>query len=425
MRFKSIISEMLYDNRLILEAKSPEEQKQEKTATIQRVFGFSPEWANAFYDVNNKMCLWVADTFFKKMKENHPVGSIEKNSFINRLNMVSPESGVWTRDFLPKYRFIFDWFINVNGRTPINLKALSFDDAYAKSEEWHESRESKKDANYKEENEIVIDYRDKSGVGFYWANLNVSHSREEAERMGHCGNKYGTTLFSLRNINEYGEGESFVTLARQNNDEIVSEIHGKKNSKPKIIYQKYIIDFLLNEKYPVKGLTLKGVYKPEHNFQLTDLSSEQINFLFDKNRDIKIYYVLGEDTEMVAKNIDNQNICLARKNKKLYGVVDMDSITIIKPFNYSIVSHSKFTDFISFGDEMYMTKEFESSEDNGKFFTQQFWYNKNNDAHTKLYSGNLPKNAYFTFTNEEEIIELQAKEEQEDDNQEDNKKGEN
>jgi hypothetical protein len=425
MRFKSIISEMLLDDRLTLEAKDPQEAKKEKIATIQRVFGFSPEWGEAFYDVNNKMCLWVADTFLKKMKEIYPVNSIERDSTITRLNNASPKSGEWTRNFLPKYRFVFDWFINVNGRTPINLKALSLDEAYAKSEEWHESRDSKKDSNYKEENEIVIDYRDKSGVGFYWVNLGVSYSKEEADRMGHCGNKHGTTLFSLRSINEYGEGESFVTLARQNDDDIVSEIHGKKNSKPKLIYQKYIIDFLLNERYPVKGLTLRGVYKPEHNFQLTDLSEEQVNFLFDKNRDIKTYFVLGEDTEIIAKNIDDQNIHLARKNKKMYGIVDLDTVTIIKPFKYAIASHSDFTDFVTFGDEVYMTKEFNSSENDDKFFTKQFWYNKNKDAHTKLYAGDLPKNQFFSFTSEEEISELQDKEEQEDNQQDNNKKGEN
>jgi len=424
MRFKSIISEMLYDNRLILEAKSPEEQKQEKTATIQRVFGFSPEWADAFYDVNNKMCIWVADSFLKKMKEIYPVNSIERESTITRLNNATPKSGEWARVFLPKYRFIFDWFINVNGRTPINLKALSLDEAYAKSEEWHESRESKKEANYKEQNEIVIDYRDKNGVGYYWANLGVSYSKEEADRMGHCGNKHGTTLFSLRSINEYGEGESFVTLAKQNDDDIVSEVHGKKNSKPKVIYQKYIVDFLLNNKYPVKGLTLKGVYKPENNFQLKDLSDAELNFLFDKNKDIKLYYVLGEDTEIIARNIDDKDIHLARKNKKMYGVINLDTVTIIKPFKYSIASHSQFTDFVTFDDEVYMTKEFQSSEDDDKFFTKQFWYNKNKDAHTKLYAGDLPKNQYFTFTSEDEISELQAKEEQED-NQKDNEKGEN
>lgn len=425
MRFKSIISEMLYDNRIVLEAKTPEELKQEKTSTIQRVFGFSPEWADAFYDVNNKMSIWVADTFLKEMKKRYPVSKIESEPIIDRLNGMGTRTSIWTTDFLPKYRFIFDWFINVNGRTPINLKTLTLEQAYEMSEEWHESRNSKKDSNYTETNEIVIDYRDKNGVGYYWVNLGVSHSKEEADRMGHCGNKYGTTLFSLRSINENGEGESFVTLARQNDDEIVSEIHGKKNSKPKLIYQKYIIDFLLNEKYPVKGLTLKGVYKPDHNFQLNDLSEEQLNFLFDKNRDIKTYFVLGEDTEIIAKNIDDKNIHLARKNKKSYGIVDLDTVTIIKPFKYVIASHSEFTDFVTFGDEVYMTKEFQSSEDNDKFFTKQFWYNKNKDAHTKLYAGDLPKNQFFTFTSEEEIAELQTKEEQEDNQDDNNKKGEN
>ena len=417
MRFKSVLSEILQENLNLLEA------KEDRRETIQRVLGFSQEWAEEFYSVNNKMCMWIADTFLKEMikkKEREYRDTNIKNFVVNFLNHAGPRSGIWvSRDngYLPKYEYIFDWFINVNTGGNINLKALSFEQALNASEQWHDSRDSKKDSNYQEANEVVIDYRE-NGVGFYWANLNVSYSKEEGDRMGHCGNKHGTTLFSLRSINQNGEGESFVTLARQNDDGLVSEIHGKKNSKPKSVYYRYIIDFLLNNKYHVNGLTLKGVYKPEHNFNLNDLSPEQLEYVFNNNRDIKAFYVLGEDTKIIAKNIENNDLCLAEKNKKYYGIVNLETIEMVKPFEYKIASHSEYTDFFSIGSEVYITKEFES-ENGDKFFTKQFWYNKDKTAHTKLYSGGLPKNHYFSFTSEDEISKLEALEDEE------NKKGEN
>lgn len=398
MLFKNVISEILTDNRVILEEK-------DKRSVITGTIGFSQKWADLFHQSNPKFALWVANSFldhlFKKLKNdsrkkifNTSVppdieGDTKTKKWLVELINESGEAyRLWETTYRTSYAYIFDWYRNINVGGNRNIKTYSYEEALNASQEWHDSRDSIKEKNYVEKNEVVIDYRDSNGVGYYWANLNKEYSKEEADRMGHCGNKSGHVLFSLRSINEKGEGESFVTLARTN-DGTVSEVHGKKNSKPKSVYHKYIIDFLLNQTYPVKKLTLKNVYKPDHNFQLDDLDTSEIESIFSKNKEIKFNYIFGDDVVIMGKEFKNQNIALVKKNK-LYGLADINDVNLIKPIKYKLLSDSDLTEFVERGDKFYIVKHYKHDTDD--FFTVNEW-----DPNSNAGPLATPDNASETF----------------------------
>ncbi len=364
MRFKSILRDVL------VEAKKQE--------TIQRVFGLSAQWADEFVNLNEKFSIWAVNTFLDNLSKRLRK---EKDFVIASLNKKTPATNsIWVTEYKPRYVYIFDWLRNVGNAQNINLKTLSYQEAFNQAEEWHDSLESKKSENYQEKHEIVIDYR-VDGVGFYWAHLNASTSEEEKTRMGHCGSKYGTTLFSLRKIHPNGDGESYVTLARTP-EGIVSEVHGKRNSKPKQIYRQYIIDFLLNKKYPVKGLTLHGVYKPEDNFQLEDLTPDELKMLFEKNKDIKFNYIFG-DTQIVAYLEDSNDTIALAVRKKMYGLVNLETIELVKPIKYKMDYDSVYTEFITIDDDNLLMRHYKDDEGNG-FITVGDFNMKNPKQYFKI-----------------------------------------
>jgi hypothetical protein len=390
MRFKNVLSELLTENVALL----VENDNRDK---IKKVFGLTDEWVNEFHRINPKMSIWIADSFLKDA-----VNNLDKNpkEVVEYLNKKGPNHSFWEMNYRANYAYIFDWFINVNTGGNLNLKNFTFRQALHASEQWHDSRGSNISSNYDEKNEIVIDYRE-NGIGFYWANLDTSYSKEEADRMGHCGNKHGTTLFSLRSINEDGDGQSFVTLARTP-EGVVNEVHGKKNSKPKNVYQKYIIDFLLNRKYPVNRLTLQNVYKPDHNFQLDDLNPKELKHLFDNNREIKFNYVFGEDVKVIGKDIDNPEVALIKKGS-VYGLANIDTVELIKPLKYTLLSDDELTDFIAINDDYYLIRHFNNDADS--FLTIQEFVkvaddmNLNGSGRFKLISKDKAKELINNDTN--------------------------
>lgn len=323
----------------------------DKRNAIRDVFGFNDSWANEFYSLDEKLSIWIASTFLKEMVKRYPTDRIETTPIIDRLNSIGVDTSIWENDYKPKYRYILDWIKNPRRRESIQLKTLTFGAALQMSKEWHESLEGNAVMNYEEKNEIIIDYRDKNGKGFYWVNLNTEFSQEESERMGHCGRDGGCTLFSLRSLNEFGESRSHITISYSEQNKKAHQIKGRKNSKPKEVYYKYIIDFLLNEKYPVKKLT-----KPSglggSDFNLSDLSEDVLNGIFEKNKDLKIYYLYG-DKKMIMKNGDNENIILFREEVKpgYYGIMNTETDEVIKNYQYVIDDNSKYSEFIYFPKE--------------------------------------------------------------------------
>ena len=190
---------------------------------------------------------------------------------------------------------IMDWVrVGLNGNLGEN-KELSFRDLYLKSREWHESLEvGQGDINYNEKNDILLDFRDDEGNGFYWADLNTKNSPEECDRMGHCGRSYYGYLYSLRQVipinKKYKLNKSVLTAAI-GEDGILYQLKGPKNSKPKDEYHQYIeplffvtVEDVDGEDYLIQGFGTE--YASEQDFKLSDLPEETIMDLYRKRPDL-------------------------------------------------------------------------------------------------------------------------------------------
>lgn len=184
---------------------------------------------------------------------------------------------------------IMDWIrIGLNGNLGDN-KNLDFGQLYNQSRNWHrELTAGEGDINYVEKNDIVKDYRNKDGIGFYWADLNTNDSREECNRMGHCGRTNSSnTIFSLRETKKlkdnYTVNKSHLTAAIGDEDGIVYQLKGPKNSKPKPEFYPYVVDLILNTDI-VKGFGSE--YNSGDDFSIADLSDEQITQIYQSKPEI-------------------------------------------------------------------------------------------------------------------------------------------
>jgi hypothetical protein len=245
--------------------------------------GYSKEWADEFHNLSDKYSVWIADSFLKKRMSD---SGWSREETLEKINKKSPETTyTWFNGIQGTYQYILDWLRSPR-REQIDLKTLTYDDAFDKSREWHDSLKVGEKRKYEETGKIIIDYRNSNGVGYYWADLGTSYCSEEQRRMGHCGRAgQGNTLISLRNINEFGEGQSFITMAYSKNG-VVYDFKASGNQKPSSKYHKYIIDILTQDKYPIIELSNSG-YQPETNFKLKDLTPEQQEFVFSKNEALK------------------------------------------------------------------------------------------------------------------------------------------
>ena len=184
---------------------------------------------------------------------------------------------------------IMDWVrVGLNGNLG-EYKDLPFTNLVLHSKEWHDSLEiGQGDINYKEENPILLDFRDENGNGFYWADLDTKYSPEECNRMGHCGKSSYGYLYSLRQVipinNKYKLNKSVLTAAI-GEDGIMYQLKGAKNSKPEDKYHQYIlplfnvtVEDVDGEDYLIQGFGSE--YASEQDFKLTDLPEETIRDLY-------------------------------------------------------------------------------------------------------------------------------------------------
>ena len=349
MKFKNLVNEILVENRsgIITEA--------DRRSAIQSALGFSAAWANEFHNMSEKYSIWIANSFKKKYIEDNDGKDMTSLSLFGPRNLAS-----WGGRRV-EYEYILDWLTSPRRRENVNLKDLTFSIALEKSTEWHKSLESNASANYKEENEILIDYRT-NGVGYYWVNLKTSYCDEESKRMGHCGRDSGTNLFSLRSINQYGDGDSHITLSYRLSDQKISQTKGKKNSKPKSEYYGYIVDFLLNKKFPVKGIS-RTSYGAENNFYLSDLDTDTLNSVMSKNKDLKIDYLFG-DKKKLYTDVNNEDVVVFREITKddsgKYGIINIETTQILKDYEYEVDELSDYSEFLPYHDQLALMKEFKN-----------------------------------------------------------------
>lgn len=368
MNFKDIIYEMLIN------------ENTDKRKAIERAIGFSAQWADEFYQLNEKYCVWVANSFLNdyvlthkktiEKKYNKPIkGETElKRAAREILNTTGPRNLIWKEDYEQRYKYIFDWLTSPRIANRVNVKILSFKEALEKSTVWHESLEEGVSTNYTENNEIIIDYRS-NGVGFYWANLNTSMSEEEKRRMGHCGNDPGKVIFSLRSIDEIKDGRSHVTISYDPRKKTLGQMKGPRNRKPKAIFHKYIIDMILNKKYPIKGFE-KNIYGYDTNFHLSDLTDEEQKYIFSKNKDVKMDYLFSDKKKLYVL-ADNNDVVLfkeqARHAEPYFGIVNVDNMDIIKDYEYVLNEESEFTDTVFVNSTWFLLKDFKSVKTGDEF----------------------------------------------------------
>jgi hypothetical protein len=179
------------------------------------------------------------------------------------------------------YEYILHW-IRAPRREQLNIRELNLDQAYALAQEWHDNLEISKESNFKEDGDVFIDYRNSDGIGYYWVHLHKNYCSKEADRMGHCARSNSGELISFRKINDFGEGESYLTVDYRPGG-IIGDFHRHGNNKPTARFHKQIVDFLINTTYPVTSLTRDGVHRYSDNFQLADLSPADLKKVYDNN----------------------------------------------------------------------------------------------------------------------------------------------
>jgi hypothetical protein len=149
-------------------------------------------------------------------------------------------------------------------------------------------QKSKELTNYIEKNPVILDFRDKEGNGFYWAYLEGNTSKEECDRMGHCGRSDKGQLYSLRSSKYYHgilENKSHLTAAIGNG--LLYQLKGVKNSKPKEGYHKYILPLFYDKRYG--DYLIKGIgseYETGADFKIDDLSDNMKTELKNKRPDL-------------------------------------------------------------------------------------------------------------------------------------------
>lgn len=181
---------------------------------------------------------------------------------------------------------IMDWVrVGLNGNLGEN-KFLSYMELYKASEKWHDELEvGSGDINYVEENSVILDFRGSDGLGYYWADLETNNSKEECDRMGHCGRSGAGMIYSLRQVirlnDKYTLNKSILTAAIGNNG-IIYQMKGGKNSKPEAKYHEFIYPLLFLKKddgsYFINGFGSE--YESASDFKLTDFTDDVIRKIF-------------------------------------------------------------------------------------------------------------------------------------------------
>lgn len=187
---------------------------------------------------------------------------------------------------------LMDWIrVGLNG----NFKPyqnLPFDELIKKSKEWHDSLEvgtSKFDFKEDVEN-IIIDFRDEKGYGYYWVNLNKSYCDDEAKRMGHCARSSGT-LYSFRQYlpvpgGKHTLNKSLLTASITSGGTIL-QLKGPKNSKPEAKYYPYIIplfELKIDGEYLITSISSE--YESEKDFSLADLTDDEIKKMYQERPEL-------------------------------------------------------------------------------------------------------------------------------------------
>jgi hypothetical protein len=277
---RNIIRENL--NKLILEASK-------KDILINKV-GFSEEIAQRLEELCGPLSVWMA----KKIIEyqiyllQNSGKTVDVKTAVDRINNSSAIK-TWNSVIVS----IMDWIrVGLDGNVK-DYKDLTFQELYKKSEDWHDSLElGGGEINYVEKHPIILDFRDESGNGFYWADLETKNSPEECDRMGHCGRSSYGYLYSLRENKKLPGGKYTVNTshltAAIDADGTLFQLKGPKNSKPQDKYHKLILPLfsLKNENDDFFIENFGTEYASEQDFKLSDLPNDVIVKIYEERPEL-------------------------------------------------------------------------------------------------------------------------------------------
>ena len=273
-----------------------------KKEILMDKLGLKKELAEVFDEVGKKLSVWLANKFLKYYYElgmSMAEPNVPKKDILDwARHQINQDHGASNmRMFLSS---IMDYIVVGLNRDKSSLEDLPMfkikqgePNIYDKSKEWHEQLNvGSGKFNYIEKNPIIIDFRDENGNGYYWADLETNNSKEECERMGHCGRSSSGSLYSLRSYKLTPDGKYKVNnshlTASIGNDGIMYQLKGPKNSKPKGEYHQYILPLFNledeNGDYLIQGFGKE--YASQQDFKLEDLPIETLKELYEIRPDI-------------------------------------------------------------------------------------------------------------------------------------------
>jgi hypothetical protein len=266
-----------------------------KKQILMDKIGFDEDNADVLDRLCGSLSVWMGNKFIDVYGDYVGRDASPENrkslaiKYINDNALMYRERGIITS--------VMDWIrVDLNGNLGEN-KELSLNQLRRKAYEWHDSLEvGQGSINYKEPHthDIILDFRDNDGNGFYWVSLNTKNSPEECERMGHCGRSSYGYLYSLRQVvpvnNKYKLNKSVLTAAI-GEDGIMYQLKGVKNSKPKDEYHQYIqpLFYVLGkggeeDDYLIQGFGTE--YASEQDFKLSDLPEQTIKDLYQNRPEL-------------------------------------------------------------------------------------------------------------------------------------------
>ena len=234
---------------------------------------FVAKWAQ---ELSPKYAVWIANSFKKylleKTAEKIPNDKMElmlkdtsegvKSEVMSEISVVEPD-----------YQHILDW---LRGRSSgavvetdrLDFKELTFEEALERSESWHKELEKVQGGQIEDEDgKIIKTYPD----GYYWIDLEKGSCDKEGKAMGHCGRCSGAgDIFSLRK-----DGYPYLSGCFDKKHNIITQLRGRANTKPKSSFHPYILDFLKDPKINVNFFKYDG-YRNDDNFRIEDLTETQI-----------------------------------------------------------------------------------------------------------------------------------------------------
>ena len=297
--------------------------------------GLDEDQAKLLDELCGGLSVWMLGKIKDFQRDTARIRKMEDLSDTEMIKLINV-NGLTSR-IRPNIINVMDWVrVGLNSNVK-PFKNLTLQELDKKAKEWHESLGvGQGDINYVEKNNIIKDFRDENGNGFYWADLNTKDSKEESERMGHCGRSRYGYIYSLRETKPINDkfkiNRSHLTTAI-GHDGIMYQLKGPKNSKPKEEYHNYILPLFYvlggegeEDDYLVKGFGTE--YASQQDFKLSDLPDDVIRELYQNRPE------LFEGRVMMRKLVDMGIIDAPNVNYNITLNISADDVGIYVDGDY-------------------------------------------------------------------------------------------